>query len=132
MRPSSHLYNIWYTCEPVVDHILHLSSSSAAQSSKHSFHSWNAEEIGSASELIGLGVSARTFTGKQEGEICKHYDVFFCTSISIYHINVFSSLVFQLCCCIKISENIQKMFLFFFCLEYFMKPLICHKLFSLH
>ncbi|XP_035493093.2 centrosomal protein of 95 kDa-like isoform X1 [Scophthalmus maximus] len=46
-----------------------LSSSvdSAAQSSKHSFHSWNAEEIGSASELIGLGVSARTFTGKQEG-----------------------------------------------------------------
>lgn len=39
---------------------------SAAQSSKHSLHSWNGEEMGSASELIGLGVSARTFTGKQE------------------------------------------------------------------
>ncbi|XP_035032902.1 centrosomal protein of 95 kDa isoform X1 [Hippoglossus stenolepis] len=40
---------------------------SAAQSSKHSLHSWNGEEMGSASELIGLGVSARTFTGQQEG-----------------------------------------------------------------
>ncbi|XP_069386453.1 centrosomal protein of 95 kDa isoform X1 [Paralichthys olivaceus] len=40
---------------------------SAAQSSKHSLHSWNGEEMGSTSELIGLGVSARTFTGKQEG-----------------------------------------------------------------
>ncbi|XP_040891838.1 centrosomal protein of 95 kDa-like isoform X3 [Toxotes jaculatrix] len=38
---------------------------SAAQSSKHSLHSWNAEEMGSTSELIGLGVSARTFTGKE-------------------------------------------------------------------
>ncbi|XP_060945512.1 centrosomal protein of 95 kDa-like [Limanda limanda] len=42
---------------------------SAAQSSKHSLHSWNGEEMGSASELIGLGVSARTFTGKQEDPI---------------------------------------------------------------
>ncbi|XP_071361359.1 centrosomal protein of 95 kDa-like [Trachinotus anak] len=40
---------------------------STAQSSKHSLHSWNAEEMGSTSELIGLGVSARTFTGKQDG-----------------------------------------------------------------
>ncbi|KAG7223710.1 hypothetical protein INR49_015437, partial [Caranx melampygus] len=40
---------------------------STVQSSKHSLHSLNTEEIGSASELIGLGVSARTFTGKQEG-----------------------------------------------------------------
>ncbi|XP_034437879.1 centrosomal protein of 95 kDa-like isoform X3 [Hippoglossus hippoglossus] len=39
---------------------------SAAQSSKHSLHSWNGEEMGSASELIGLGVSARTFTGQQD------------------------------------------------------------------
>ncbi|XP_008294771.1 centrosomal protein of 95 kDa [Stegastes partitus] len=46
-----------------------LSSSveSAVQSSKQSLHSWNAEELGSASELIGLGVSARTFVDKQEG-----------------------------------------------------------------
>ncbi|XP_063739846.1 centrosomal protein of 95 kDa-like isoform X1 [Eleginops maclovinus] len=45
-----------------------LSSSreSAVYSSKHSLHTWNAEEAGSASELIGLGVSARTFTGKQD------------------------------------------------------------------
>ncbi|XP_018520398.1 centrosomal protein of 95 kDa [Lates calcarifer] len=42
---------------------------SAAQSSKHSLHSWNAEEMGSTSELIGLGVSARTFTGKQENAV---------------------------------------------------------------
>ncbi|XP_034437871.1 centrosomal protein of 95 kDa-like isoform X2 [Hippoglossus hippoglossus] len=42
---------------------------SAAQSSKHSLHSWNGEEMGSASELIGLGVSARTFTGQQEDPI---------------------------------------------------------------
>ncbi|KAF3687471.1 Centrosomal protein of 95 kDa [Channa argus] len=40
---------------------------SVVQSSKHSLHSWNAEEIGSANELIGLGISARTFTDKQEG-----------------------------------------------------------------
>ncbi|KAM9363657.1 centrosomal protein of 95 kDa-like [Symphorus nematophorus] len=43
------------------------SGESAVQSSKHSLHSWNAEEIGSTSELIGLGVSARTFTEQQEG-----------------------------------------------------------------
>lgn len=41
---------------------------SALQSSKPSLHSCSAEEMGSASELIGLGVSARTFTDKQEGE----------------------------------------------------------------
>ncbi|XP_062304466.1 LOW QUALITY PROTEIN: centrosomal protein of 95 kDa-like [Osmerus eperlanus] len=41
---------------------------SAVQSSKHSLHSWNAEEIGSTNELIQLGDSARTFTAKQEGE----------------------------------------------------------------
>ncbi|KAM9857596.1 centrosomal protein of 95 kDa-like [Aulostomus maculatus] len=40
---------------------------STVQSSKHSLHSWNTEETGSASELIGLGVSARTFTDKPEG-----------------------------------------------------------------
>ncbi|XP_058496892.1 centrosomal protein of 95 kDa-like isoform X3 [Solea solea] len=40
---------------------------STAQSSKHSLHSWNCEEMGSASEIIGLGVSARTFTGNQDG-----------------------------------------------------------------
>ncbi|XP_046871481.1 centrosomal protein of 95 kDa-like isoform X2 [Hypomesus transpacificus] len=39
---------------------------SAVQSSKHSLHSWNAEEIGSTNELIQLGDSARTFTAKQE------------------------------------------------------------------
>ncbi|KAK2815954.1 hypothetical protein Q5P01_026421 [Channa striata] len=39
---------------------------SVAPSSKHSLHSWNAEEMGSANELIGLGVSARTFTDKEE------------------------------------------------------------------
>ncbi|XP_042287428.1 centrosomal protein of 95 kDa-like [Thunnus maccoyii] len=43
------------------------SGESTVQSSKHSLHSWNAEEMGSTSELIGLGVSARTFTTKQEG-----------------------------------------------------------------
>ncbi|XP_028273284.1 centrosomal protein of 95 kDa-like isoform X2 [Parambassis ranga] len=43
------------------------SAESAAQSSKPSLHSWNAEEVGSTSELIGLGVSARTFINKQEG-----------------------------------------------------------------
>ncbi|XP_070683830.1 centrosomal protein of 95 kDa-like isoform X2 [Pempheris klunzingeri] len=43
------------------------SGESTLHSSKHSLQSWNAEEIGSASELIGLGVSARTFTAKQEG-----------------------------------------------------------------
>lgn len=42
---------------------------STVHSSKHSLHSWNAEEIGSTSELIGLGVSARTFTAKQEGKM---------------------------------------------------------------
>ncbi|XP_026215300.1 centrosomal protein of 95 kDa [Anabas testudineus] len=40
---------------------------STVRSSKHSLHSWNAEEMGSTSELIGLGVSARTFTDKEEG-----------------------------------------------------------------
>lgn len=44
---------------------------SAVHSSKHSLHSWNAEEMGSTSELIGLGVSARTFTAKQEGKTRK-------------------------------------------------------------
>ncbi|KAM6939541.1 centrosomal protein of 95 kDa-like [Xenentodon cancila] len=39
---------------------------SAVQSGKQSLHSWNAEDVGSARELIGLGVSARTFTDKQE------------------------------------------------------------------
>ncbi|XP_062291598.1 centrosomal protein of 95 kDa-like isoform X2 [Scomber scombrus] len=43
------------------------SGESTIQSSKHSLHSWNAEEIGSTSDHIGLGVSARTFTTKQEG-----------------------------------------------------------------
>uniref|UniRef100_A0A3P9LJ40 DUF5745 domain-containing protein n=1 Tax=Oryzias latipes TaxID=8090 RepID=A0A3P9LJ40_ORYLA len=38
---------------------------SAVQSSKPSLHSWSADEVESASELMGLGVSARTFTGKQ-------------------------------------------------------------------
>ncbi|XP_070773236.1 centrosomal protein of 95 kDa-like [Enoplosus armatus] len=42
------------------------SGESAVHSSKHSLHSWDAEEMGSTSELIGLGVSARTFTAKQE------------------------------------------------------------------
>uniref|UniRef100_UPI0037E8F902 centrosomal protein of 95 kDa-like n=1 Tax=Semicossyphus pulcher TaxID=241346 RepID=UPI0037E8F902 len=40
------------------------SGESTVHSSKHSLHSCNAE--GSTSELIGLGVSARTFTAKQE------------------------------------------------------------------
>ncbi|XP_017290640.1 centrosomal protein of 95 kDa isoform X2 [Kryptolebias marmoratus] len=39
---------------------------STVQSSKHSLQSLNAEEVGSAGELIGLGVSARTFTDEQE------------------------------------------------------------------
>uniref|UniRef100_UPI003AAC6DBD centrosomal protein of 95 kDa-like isoform X1 n=1 Tax=Centroberyx gerrardi TaxID=166262 RepID=UPI003AAC6DBD len=43
------------------------SGESGVQSSKHSLHSWNAEEMGSTNELIGLGDSARTFTAKQEG-----------------------------------------------------------------
>ena len=47
---------------------LFLSRRSAVQSSKHSLHSWNAEEVGSTNELIQLGDSARTFTAKQEGE----------------------------------------------------------------
>nr|XP_023008001.1 centrosomal protein of 95 kDa [Maylandia zebra] len=42
------------------------SAESAVQSSKQSIHSWNGEEVGSASELIGLGVSARTFIDKKE------------------------------------------------------------------
>ncbi|XP_031145392.1 centrosomal protein of 95 kDa isoform X2 [Sander lucioperca] len=48
-----------------------LSSSreSTVHSSKHSLHTWNAEEVGSASELIGLGVSARTFTAKQDDAV---------------------------------------------------------------
>ncbi|XP_028312013.1 centrosomal protein of 95 kDa-like isoform X2 [Gouania willdenowi] len=41
---------------------------SALQSSKQSLHSWNAEELGSTGEeLIGLGVSARTFRNTNEG-----------------------------------------------------------------
>lgn len=51
-----------------MDQIMLFSFRSAFQSSKQSLHSWNAEEVGSASELIGLGVSARTFTDKQEGK----------------------------------------------------------------
>nr|XP_040042584.1 centrosomal protein of 95 kDa-like isoform X2 [Gasterosteus aculeatus aculeatus] len=43
------------------------SGESAVHSSKDSLHTWNAEEMGSTSELIGLGVSARTFTAKPEG-----------------------------------------------------------------
>ncbi|KAM4585139.1 centrosomal protein of 95 kDa-like isoform 2-T2 [Odontesthes bonariensis] len=39
---------------------------SAFQSSKQSLHSLNAEDLGSASELIELGVSAHTFTDKQD------------------------------------------------------------------
>lgn len=54
--------------EPVVNHIMSYNVRSTVQSSKHSLHSWNAEEMGSTSELIGLGVSARTFTDKEEGE----------------------------------------------------------------
>ncbi|XP_041641094.1 centrosomal protein of 95 kDa-like isoform X1 [Cheilinus undulatus] len=42
------------------------SEESTVHSSKHSLHSWIADEKGSSSELIGLGVSARTFTAKQE------------------------------------------------------------------
>ncbi|KAM4603668.1 centrosomal protein of 95 kDa-like [Polymixia lowei] len=45
------------------------SGQSAVQSSKHSLHSWNAEETGSTNELIGLGDSARTFTAKQEAGV---------------------------------------------------------------
>ncbi|KAL7404596.1 hypothetical protein ABVT39_016913 [Epinephelus coioides] len=43
------------------------SGESAVHSSKHSLHTWNTEEMGSTNELIGLGVSARTFNPKQEG-----------------------------------------------------------------
>ncbi|XP_038569783.1 centrosomal protein of 95 kDa-like isoform X1 [Micropterus salmoides] len=42
------------------------SGESPVHSSKHSLPSWNAEEMGSTSEVIGLGVSARTFTAKPE------------------------------------------------------------------
>eukprot|EP00063_Salmo_salar_P057817 XP_014032652.1 PREDICTED: centrosomal protein of 95 kDa-like isoform X2 [Salmo salar] len=42
--------------------------SAVQSSSKHSLHSWNAEETGSTNELILLGDSARTFTAKQEVE----------------------------------------------------------------
>ncbi|XP_060920379.1 centrosomal protein of 95 kDa-like isoform X2 [Labrus mixtus] len=45
------------------------SEESAVLSSKHSLPSWNAEEKGSTSELIGLGVSARTFTAKQDDAV---------------------------------------------------------------
>ncbi|XP_059196531.1 centrosomal protein of 95 kDa-like [Centropristis striata] len=45
------------------------SGESAAHSSKHSLHTWDAEETGSNSELIGLGVSARTFTAKQDDAV---------------------------------------------------------------
>lgn len=40
---------------------------SPVHSSKHSFHSSDAEEQGS--ELLGLGASARTFTTKQDGKM---------------------------------------------------------------
>lgn len=45
------------------------SGESTGHSSKHSLHTWNAEEMGSTSELIGLGVSARTFTAKLEDTV---------------------------------------------------------------
>ncbi|XP_037620614.1 centrosomal protein of 95 kDa-like isoform X1 [Sebastes umbrosus] len=45
------------------------SGESTVHSSKNSLHTWNAEEIGSTSELIGLGVSARTFTARQEDAV---------------------------------------------------------------
>ncbi|XP_075946434.1 centrosomal protein of 95 kDa-like isoform X2 [Anarhichas minor] len=45
------------------------SGESAVHSSKDSLHTWNAEEMGSTSELIGLGVSARTFTAKLEDAV---------------------------------------------------------------
>uniref|UniRef100_A0A1A8EM03 Centrosomal protein 95kDa n=2 Tax=Nothobranchius korthausae TaxID=1143690 RepID=A0A1A8EM03_9TELE len=45
-----------------------LSSEATVQSSHRSLHSTNAEEAGSASALMGLGVSERTFTNKQEAE----------------------------------------------------------------
>ncbi|XP_068607216.1 centrosomal protein of 95 kDa-like [Brachionichthys hirsutus] len=43
------------------------SGESSVHSSKHSLHSWSVEEVTSANELIGLGVSARTFTANQPG-----------------------------------------------------------------
>ncbi|XP_032388698.1 centrosomal protein of 95 kDa isoform X1 [Etheostoma spectabile] len=45
------------------------SGQSTVHSSKHSLHTWNAEEVGSASELIGLGVLASTFTAKQNDAV---------------------------------------------------------------
>ncbi|XP_068178229.1 centrosomal protein of 95 kDa-like isoform X2 [Antennarius striatus] len=45
------------------------SGKSSVHSSKQSLHSWSMEEVASASELIGLGVSARTFTAKQQGPV---------------------------------------------------------------
>ncbi|XP_037328671.2 centrosomal protein of 95 kDa-like isoform X3 [Pungitius pungitius] len=45
------------------------SGESAVHSSRDSLHTWNAEETGSTSELIGLGVSARTFTAKPEAVV---------------------------------------------------------------
>ncbi|KAM8880077.1 centrosomal protein of 95 kDa-like [Spinachia spinachia] len=45
------------------------SSGESADSNKDSLHTWNAEETGSTSELIGLGVSARTFTAKPEDAV---------------------------------------------------------------
>ncbi|XP_042341245.1 centrosomal protein of 95 kDa-like [Plectropomus leopardus] len=44
-----------------------VSSSGESTVSKHSLNTWNSEGMGSTNELIGLGVSARTFTPKQEG-----------------------------------------------------------------
>ncbi|XP_029016044.1 centrosomal protein of 95 kDa isoform X2 [Betta splendens] len=46
-----------------------LSSAGAftVKSSTHSLRSWNNEEMESASEVMGLGVSARTFTDQEEG-----------------------------------------------------------------
>lgn len=72
-------------------------------SSKHSLHTWNAEEAGSASELIGLGVSARTFTAKQDGETLKRspsLPQFMCFSA-----NYLLSIFLHFYCCIKIFEE---------------------------
>lgn len=43
---------------------------SLVHASKHSLRSSDVEEQGSDGELLGLGVSARTFTTKQEGRFC--------------------------------------------------------------
>uniref|UniRef100_A0A7N6BBX7 DUF5745 domain-containing protein n=1 Tax=Anabas testudineus TaxID=64144 RepID=A0A7N6BBX7_ANATE len=59
---------------------------STVRSSKHSLHSWNAEEMGSTSELIGLGVSARTFTDKEEGETHRVRNSRSLKNLRIYHL----------------------------------------------